>query len=310
MKGDCGFGVVRGGALNHLNQVVSLDGPATYISACSGTGFSIQMPATINQIPRRWVTGDPALVNNNPRYDLVGFFANELGHALGINHPTQAAAVMSNNTKRELFQLDTECAELYVNSNRALDLRQAFFWNGSVSYSTLATDIWSTGPGVSAGGGNFLPNQFRGVQMKASGLFAERYSGGLLTLNSATYHTAEPATRLHRRELHQNYRDAIIAQKRQTVFYGDQQNERFRHRTYMSNDGFDSLSFHTDLRYCNTPSGSTLLSVCSASAIIRWYSSTTGDTDTWQLETSTGFTANGASGIGDWTVSNYLRWGE
>lgn len=52
------------------------------------------------------------------------------------------------------------------------------------------------------------------------------------------------------------------------------------------------------------------LALSTGNGGIRWYSSTTGDTDTWQLETSTGFTANGASGIGDWTVSNYLRWGE
>jgi len=43
---------------------------------------------------------------------------------------------------------------------------------------------------------------------------------------------------------------------------------------------------------------------------VRLYTSTTGNTGTWTLHSSTGYTATGATAIGDWMVSNRLRWAD
>jgi len=148
IKGDCGFGVVRGGEIQGTQIVSKNNGTHSMLSECSGNGFSLEIAAKyLSQQPIRWVTGDPALASQYLHEDLVAIFAHEFGHATGIGHPLPANAygVMSSapdQYKRDLYQIDVECAEVfYDGGTRSASIKEMTLTSGSTNTSTLSNRL-------------------------------------------------------------------------------------------------------------------------------------------------------------------------
>ena len=268
-EGTCDFAVVRAGdydsngvfgqwITNVRAQIrhITCPGPSSFTVVFSSQNSSVQ------PLIKKWKTGDPAL----PGLDMITTMTHEFGHAVGIHHPDKANAfsVMEggNPSRRELFQLDTECAELYYDGAPSTLNGSVFqFSGGGYSLASMGSStLWATISGVTSGGSSGTPDRFRGVQMTSTGLYAEKYSTGLRYLNSATYHTSQPPLRVHRRDLPADYRDAIIVKRRNAVSYGDWNDEEFQHSIYAGPDGFETGYYHTTLSHCETISGATCTS--------------------------------------------------
>lgn len=266
--GYCGVGVVRAGDFDGggIFGPWVTDVNAQMRSKCGGSGFTIVFSTkdSLNQ-PKKWKTGDPAL----PGIDMINTMTHEFGHVLGIGHPLKANAFsvmeFQNPNRRELYQLDTECAEEYYDGHPlSLAGTQMVFSGGSFSSSLVGSStFWSMASGVTSGGSASSPNRFRGVRMTNSGLYAEKYSSGLRYLGNINNLTSHPPSRIHRRDLPAASRDAILVKRRGTKDYGSYRHEKFYQTIYLSSDGFEANATSETLKYCSSASGS-MLQTCNA----------------------------------------------
>ncbi|MEZ4459365.1 MAG: hypothetical protein R3E66_06480 [bacterium] len=259
------FAVVMGADFFNSMWVLDPNYAGQNRSKYSGQSFDIRLG------DRHWVTGDPALVStawNSPQRDLVAVLTHEFGHSVGIHHPS-VGGVMSSADRRQLYEIDVDCAEKYHDGSggdgRDLALRKVAFSSGTISEALVYSPVWGGSSGVTSGGGSGTPNAFRGAWMTAEGLYAEKYTSGLRYLGNDESFLPQAPVRGHRLELPAAYRDAIFIGNRNAYNYGDRSAEYFTQQVFSSSDGFQNQ--HTnlgELRTCTSLSGSGYLASCSA----------------------------------------------
>lgn len=269
----CDYAVIRGAARINNAWVPQVGLAALNTSICSGQSFQITVyeRQTSSTNLWEWLTGDPVGLTGWPIHDLVGVLTHEFGHSAGIGHYTAAEGVMTNSQKRQLYQLDTECAEVYYGSmggGRSLNHRNLYLALGNLYDLYLSGGIWAASSGVSGGGG---PNwtRYRGARMTPSGLYAEKYDSGIRYLGSKSDYLPQRPTRLFRGLQPSWTREAIVALRRPATNYGMANTERFTYGVFTSYDGFETGHFFQGLlSSCLNVTGA-VLAGCSASEVIH-----------------------------------------
>jgi len=259
-----------------------------------GSGFKIRLTTKNKegsiQYEKRWVVGDPVgitfattFTDQSGTYqykDMVAILTHEFGHSLNIGHPPDnddssgiVRGLMGATARRDLYQNDIECAEVYYDSAwRLLTLRQTSFTSGSFSSSVYAYGTSSTG-GVSAGGANKTPDQFRGSYFQGiwspwTAMYVDRYTSGSLSLGSSHFLPIAPL-RIHRRELSPVLRDALIVMPRAATSYGILATERWTPQVYQSTTGFDGgVDSNLPLVECSTPSSGFMTGCASHKSVV------------------------------------------
>ena len=238
-----------------------------------GTGFKIRLTTRRQNsagetYEKRWVAGDPVgftfattfTDSQSVKYqfkDMVAILTHEFGHSLNIGHPQNNGGIMKSTSRRDLYQNDVECAEEYYDGFlgwRLLTLRQTSFTSGVFSSAVFGSGV-SSAMGVSSGGQNITPNEFRSSYFHGVGTTAyiQRYSGSYQTLGTGQFLPIAPL-RVHRRELLPTYRDAVIMMPRLASSYGNLSTERWTPRVYQSASGFElGVDSNLPLTECVSP---------------------------------------------------------